>query len=178
MNTTQSNITVLNQSPILSTTKNSNKSNTKKKKNKIDEYLESWINKNKQQHNKIKDIETNNPQEERWQPRVTKKSRIDSTKKSPQKQQDKTNLNNNNQNNKSTKQNSLLKFDFKKIITKIITQIQTHNFTTRQIKLKPNNRNDNSYIGDKLTKLSNSTILIFYMNVNELDLNNDLHTLL
>ena len=107
-----------------------------------------------------------------------KKSRIDSTKKSPQKQQDKTNLNNNNQNNKSTKQNSLLKFDFKKIITKIITQIQTHNFTTRQIKLKPNNRNDNSYIGDKLTKLSNSTILIFYMNVNELDLNNDLHTLL
>ena len=72
MNTTQSNITILNQPPILSTTKNSNKSNTKKKKNKIDEYLESWINKNKQQHNKIKDIETNNPQEERWQPRVTK----------------------------------------------------------------------------------------------------------
>ena len=61
MNTTQSNITILNQPPILSTTKNSNKSNTKKKKNKIDEYLESWINKNKQQHNKIKDTETNNP---------------------------------------------------------------------------------------------------------------------
>ena len=47
MNTTPTNIKILNQSSLSLIMKNSINNNTKKKKNRVDEYLKLWINKNK-----------------------------------------------------------------------------------------------------------------------------------